>query len=157
MVVCLWLYHHILSSSIYIYIPWTQGRCFRYWCAVYGMCNGSDTLWPVCRVRLFTSYTISLSSFCRLIWRHWTTKMLVSVAECISKVQSILSTIFYLIYLQLTQFTCDHRENVYIIFDFFIIIIFILFFSFFASTTWHLLCMTDIGAHKPRLLAPFAM
>ena len=31
------------------------------------------------------------------------------------------------------------------------------FFLFFPSTTWHLLCITDIGAHKPRLLAPFAM
>ena len=30
-----------------------------------------------CRVRLFADYTISLSSLCRLIWRHWTTKMLV--------------------------------------------------------------------------------
>ena len=36
-----------------------------------------DTLWPVGRVRLFAYYTISLSSLCRLIWRHWTNKMLV--------------------------------------------------------------------------------
>ena len=33
--------------------------------------------WPVGRVCLFADYTISLSSLCRLIWRHWTTKMLV--------------------------------------------------------------------------------
>ena len=32
---------------------------------------------PVGRVRLFPNYTISLSSLCRLIGRHWTTKMLV--------------------------------------------------------------------------------
>ena len=32
---------------------------------------------PVGLVRLFANYTISLSSLCRLIWRHWTTRMLV--------------------------------------------------------------------------------
>ena len=53
------------------------GPCFHYWCSVYGICKWSDTLWPVGRVRLFVDYTISLSSLCRLIWKHWTTKMLV--------------------------------------------------------------------------------
>ena len=47
------------------------------WCSVYGICKRSDTLWPVGRVRLFADYTISLSSLCKLIWKHWTTKMLV--------------------------------------------------------------------------------
>ena len=41
------------------------------------ICKWSDTLWPVGRVRLFADYTISLSSLCRLIWKHGTTKMLV--------------------------------------------------------------------------------
>ena len=60
----------VLSYSViyYIYIPGTLGPCF---------CKWSDTLWPIGRVRLFADYTISLSSLCRLIWRHWTTKMLV--------------------------------------------------------------------------------
>ena len=31
--------------------------------------------WLAARVRLFVYYTISLSSFCKLIWRHWTYKM----------------------------------------------------------------------------------
>ena len=44
---------------------------------VYGIFKWSDTLWTVGRVRLFANYTISLSSLCRTIWRHWTTKMLV--------------------------------------------------------------------------------
>ena len=70
----------VLSYSvvyyIYIYIPGKLGPCFHYWCSVYGICKWSDTLWRVGRVRLFADYTISLSS-CRLIWRHWTTKMLV--------------------------------------------------------------------------------
>ena len=77
-VVCLrWLYYHILSSITYIYIPGTLGPCFHYWCSVYSICNWSDTLWPVGPVRLFADYTISISSLCRPIWRHWTTKMLV--------------------------------------------------------------------------------
>ena len=40
-------------------------------------------------------------------------------AECVSKIKTILSIIFYSIYgavcLQLTQFSCDDRENVYFI------------------------------------------
>ena len=69
----------VLSYSViyYIYIPGTLGPCFHYWCSVYGICKWSDTLWPVGRVRLFADYIISLSSLCRLIWKHWTTKMLV--------------------------------------------------------------------------------
>ena len=69
----------VLSYSViyYIYIPGTLGPCFHYWCSVYGICKWSDTLWPVGRVRLYADYTISLSSLCRHIWRHWTTKMLV--------------------------------------------------------------------------------
>ena len=69
----------VLSYSViyYIYIPGTLGPCSHYWCSVYGICKWSDTLWPVGCVRLFADYTISLSSLCILIWRHWTTKMLV--------------------------------------------------------------------------------
>ena len=48
-----------------------------FWCSVCGICKRPDTLWPAGRVRLFADYTISLSSLCRLIWRHWTNKMLV--------------------------------------------------------------------------------
>ena len=65
------------SVIYYICIPGTLGPCFHYWCSVYGICKWSDTLWPVGRGRLFADYTISLSSLCRFIWRHWTTKMFV--------------------------------------------------------------------------------
>ena len=68
----------LYSVIYYIYIPGKLGLCFLFWCSVYGICKRSDTLWPVGRVRLFADYTISLSSLCRLIWRHWTNKMLVS-------------------------------------------------------------------------------
>ena len=67
----------IFCHLLHIYIPGKLGFCFHFWCSVYGICKQSDTLWPVGRVRLFEDYTISLSSLCRLIWRHWTTKMLV--------------------------------------------------------------------------------
>ena len=68
----------VLSNYViyYTYIPLTPGPCFHYWCAVYGICKRSDTLWSVCRIFFFANHTISLSSSCRLIWRHWTTKML---------------------------------------------------------------------------------
>ena len=109
----------VLSYSViyYIYISGTLGPCFCYWCSVYGICKWSDTLWPVGRVRLFADYTISLSALCILIWRHWTTKMLVRyVLPCVSMIKTILSVILYSIYgavcLQLTQFSCDDRGNV---------------------------------------------
>ena len=70
------------SVIYYIYISGTLGPCFNYlcsvyWCSVYCICKRLDTLWPAGRVRLCADYTISLSSSYRLIWRHWTNKMLV--------------------------------------------------------------------------------
>ena len=44
-------------------------------CAVYDECKYSDTFWLPDRTRLFVKYTISSSSLCKLIWRHWTYKM----------------------------------------------------------------------------------
>ena len=113
----------VLSYSViyYIYIPGTLGPCFHYWCSVYGICKWSDTLWPVGRVRLFADYTISLSSLCRLIWKHWTTKMLVRymmLSVCLRLrqfSQLSLYSLYGAVCLQLTQFSCDDRENVYFI------------------------------------------
>ena len=96
------------SVIYYTYISGTLGLCFNnlcsiYWCSVCGICKRSDTLWPAGCVRLFADYTISLSSLCRLIWRYWTTNMLV---KCVSKIETILAIIFLSIYgavcLQLT-------------------------------------------------------
>ena len=56
-------------------IPGEPGICFHYYCAVYDECKYSDTFWLADRTRLFVQYTISLSSSCKLIWRHWTYKM----------------------------------------------------------------------------------
>ena len=113
----------VLSYSViyYIYIPGTLGPCFHYWCSVYGICKWSDTLWPVGRVRLFVDYTISLSSLCRLIWKHWTTKMLVrymmpSVCLRLRQFSQLsLYSLYGAVCLQLTQFSCDDRENEYFI------------------------------------------
>ena len=49
--------------------------CFHYYCAVYDECKYSDTFWLSDRTRLFVQYSITLSSLCKLIWRHWTYKM----------------------------------------------------------------------------------
>ena len=70
------------SVIYYIYISGTLGPCFNYWCSVYwcsvyGIYKRSDTLWPAGRVRLFADYIILLSSLCRIIWKHWTNKMLI--------------------------------------------------------------------------------
>ena len=74
-------YHHQignihLSHCCHIFLgPCFNYLCSVYWCSVYGICKRSYRLWPAGRVRLFADYTISLSSLCRLIWRHWTNKM----------------------------------------------------------------------------------
>ena len=67
----------VISYSVThcIYFPGKPGICFHYYCAVYDECKYSDTFWLADRIRLFVQYTISLSSLCKLIWRHWTYKM----------------------------------------------------------------------------------
>ena len=64
----------VISYSVTscIYIPGKPGFRFHYYCAVYDECKYSDTFWLADRVHLFVHYTISLSSLCKLIWRHWT-------------------------------------------------------------------------------------
>ena len=74
-----------------------------------------------CRSCSFADYTISLSSLCRLIWKHWTTKMLVrymmpSVCLRLRQFSQLsLYSLYGAVCLQLTQFSCDDRENVYFI------------------------------------------
>ena len=63
------------SVTYCIYVPGKPGICFHYYCAVYGECKYSETFWLADRTRLFVQYTISLSSLCKLFWRHWTYKM----------------------------------------------------------------------------------
>ena len=83
------------SVTCYIYIPVTLGLCFHYRCAVYGVCIWTGTWWPAGRVRVFAHYIISLSSLCRLVWRHWSFKVFVrymmpSVCLRLSQTRSII-------------------------------------------------------------------
>ena len=63
------------SVTYCICVPGDPGICFHYYCAVYDECKYSDTFWFADHTRFFVQYTISLSSLCKLIWRHWTYKM----------------------------------------------------------------------------------
>ena len=63
------------SVTYCIYIPGKPGIWFHYYGAVCYECKQSDTFWLADRIRLFVHYTISLSSLCKLIWRHWTHRM----------------------------------------------------------------------------------
>ena len=63
------------SVTYCIYIPGKLGFYYHHYCAVYDECKQLDTLWPADRIRLFVHYTISLSSLCKLICRHWTYEM----------------------------------------------------------------------------------
>ena len=70
------------------------------------------------RTHLFVQNTISLSSLCKLIWRHWTYKMpVIYFVKCVGKIKHILSVIHYTICgavcFQFTQFSCDDWENIY--------------------------------------------
>ena len=77
--------------TYYTYVPGKQGICFHHYCAVDDECKYSDTFWLADRTRLFVQYTISLSSLCKLIWRHWTYKM--SIRYILSSVWVRLSII----------------------------------------------------------------
>ena len=62
---CAWDVFTSYSVTYCIYIPGNPGFCFHYYCAVY------DEF----KYYSFVHNTISLSSLCKLIWRHWTYKM----------------------------------------------------------------------------------
>ena len=87
------------SVTYCIYVPGKPGICFDYYCAVYDECKYSDTFWLADRTRLFVQYTISLSSLCKLIWRHWTCKMPVKIyfVQCVIRLSifSLSSIIQY--------------------------------------------------------------
>ena len=59
--------------------------------------------WLADRIRLFVYYTISFSSLCKLIWRHWTYKM--SVRYILSSVWVRLSKFPVIHYMKLCVFS----------------------------------------------------
>ena len=105
------------SVTYCIYVPGKPGICFHYYCAVYDECKYSDTFWLADRTCLFVQYTISLSSLCKFIWRHWTYKMSARYILSVCKIKHILSVIHYTICgtvcFQFTHFSCDDWENIY--------------------------------------------
>ena len=86
------------SVTYCIYVPEKPGICFHYYCAFYDECKYSDMFWLADRTRLFVQYTISLSSLCKFIWRHWNYKM--PVRYILSSVWVRLSIFFPLSIIQ---------------------------------------------------------
>ena len=108
------------SVTYCIYVPGKPGICFHYYCANYDECKYSDTFWLADRIRLFVQYTISSSSLCKLIWRHWTYKMpvryiLSSVWARLSLFSpwSIIQNVGLCVFM-FTHLSCDDWENIYI-------------------------------------------
>ena len=101
----------------FIYIPGKLGFLSVIAVQSYDVCKGWSTLWPDGRIRLFACHATSLSSSCRAIWKYWTSKMLVRyiLFEYVSKIKSILSIIFPVIYgamcIQLTHLSYYDYEN----------------------------------------------
>ena len=103
---CAWDFVTSYSVTYCIYVPGKPGICFHYYCAVYDECKYPDTFWLADRTRLFVQYTISLSSLCKLIWRHWTYKM--PVRYILSSVWvrlSIFSPLYIIPYVRLYGFS----------------------------------------------------
>ena len=63
------------SVTYCIYIPGIPGFYFHFCCAVYGEFKCSEAFVLADRIRLFVCNIMSLSSLCKIIWRHWTYKM----------------------------------------------------------------------------------
>ena len=102
-----------------IYVPGKPGIYFHYFCAVYDECKYSDTFWLADRIRVFVQYTISVASLRKLIWRHWTYKMLVRyIMPSVWVRLSIISPVIHYsmcgaVCFQFTHFSCDDLENIY--------------------------------------------
>ena len=105
----IWLYQ--ITKTGHKSCAWLS--VLHYYCVVHDECKWSDTFdLKIVFVYLHIN-TISLSSFCKLIWRHWTYKYACQIyfVECVSKIRHILSVIHYIICGAVcelfTHFPCD--------------------------------------------------
>ena len=101
-----------------INVPGKPGICFHCYCAVYDECKYSDTFWLADHTRLFVQATISLSSLCKLILRHWTYEMpvryVLSSVWVRLRIFSPLSIIQYVgLYVFSLPISIDDGENMY--------------------------------------------
>ena len=78
----------ILFHLLCIY-PGNTGALFPLFLYSVGYVQIIRTLWHVGRVRLFARYTIPLSSLCRLIRIHWTSKRQVYAIERVFKLSQL--------------------------------------------------------------------
>ena len=89
-----------------IYIPGKPGFCSHHGCAVYDVFKQSDTFWLKGRIRLFVHNAISLSSLCKLIWRHWIYTMTVGyILSSLSMRLSIFSQLSHIQHMGLYVFS----------------------------------------------------
>ena len=72
---CAWDACYIIFCHLLHTCSGKTGNCFHNHRAVYDECKNSDAFLLANRTGLFAQYTISLSSLCKLIWRHWIYKM----------------------------------------------------------------------------------
>ena len=107
MVVCLrCLLHYILSLIAYTF---RKNRDFAFITIVQFMMSSNI-------IRLFVHNTISLSSLCKLIWRHWMPVCQIYFVECVSEIKHILSVFHYTIYgavcFQFANLPCDDWDDI---------------------------------------------
>ena len=103
---CVWYICYIIFCHLLHIRSRKTGNLFHYHCADYDECKWSDMFSLTGRIRFFVQYTISLSSWCKLIWRHWTYKM--PVRYILSSVwvrSSIFSQLFIIQYVGLCVFS----------------------------------------------------
>ena len=97
------------SVTYCIFIPGKPGLGFYYYCAVYDRVQIVGYV-LACRsysfVCMFAHYTISLSSLCKLLWRHWTYKMFVRYSLPSAQVRlSMFSQLYIIQYMGLCVFS----------------------------------------------------
>ena len=119
---CHWILHdaHKTIYDMIWYVMGKLGICLHYYYAVHDECKYSNTVWFADGTRLFVQYTISLSSLCKLIWRHWTYKMLVRyIVSSVWLRLSILSPLSNIQYVGLYVFSLPINlvmiESIYIL------------------------------------------